>query len=157
MFLKRQQIWALGDGIWRKEKLNLSAGIFKQSMGARNQVGIGFSYLPARLHSLADFFSLESILGLLISLKFGLWTLTLDLYQRTQQLWQKTSIYTTKLVEMAVANHGMPKIIGSTLLSIWTVTFVETKSSRGKSPDYFALKLSWGLIQGLNTVFKGTV
>ncbi len=29
------------------------AGIFKQSMGARNRVGIGLSYLPDRLHSLA--------------------------------------------------------------------------------------------------------
>jgi hypothetical protein len=27
----------------------------KQSMGARNQVGIGLSYRPARLHSLAEF------------------------------------------------------------------------------------------------------
>ncbi len=30
------------------------AGIFEQSMGARNQVGIGFSYRPARLHRLAE-------------------------------------------------------------------------------------------------------
>jgi hypothetical protein len=34
-------------------------GIFKQSMGARNQVGMGFSYRPARLRRLA-----ESISGL---------------------------------------------------------------------------------------------
>jgi hypothetical protein len=31
-----------------------SAEIFKQSMGARNRVGIGLSYRPARLHSLAE-------------------------------------------------------------------------------------------------------
>ncbi len=31
-----------------------SAGISKQSMGARNQEGIGLSYWPARLHSLAE-------------------------------------------------------------------------------------------------------
>ncbi len=31
-----------------------SAGIFKQSMGARNRVGIGLSYRPARLNSLAE-------------------------------------------------------------------------------------------------------
>jgi hypothetical protein len=31
-----------------------TAGIFNQSMGARNRVGIGLSYRPARLHSLAD-------------------------------------------------------------------------------------------------------
>jgi hypothetical protein len=30
------------------------AGIFKQSMGARNREGIGLSYWPARLHRLAD-------------------------------------------------------------------------------------------------------
>ncbi len=30
------------------------AGIFKQSMGARNRVGIGLSYWPARLHGLAE-------------------------------------------------------------------------------------------------------
>jgi hypothetical protein len=38
-------------------------GIFKQSMGARNQVGIGLSYRHAMLHRL------ELIPGLLISLK----------------------------------------------------------------------------------------
>jgi hypothetical protein len=32
------------------------AGILKQSMGARNRVGIGLSYRPARLNSLADWF-----------------------------------------------------------------------------------------------------
>jgi hypothetical protein len=31
------------------------AGIFKHSMGARNRVGIGLSYRPARLHRLAEF------------------------------------------------------------------------------------------------------
>jgi hypothetical protein len=30
------------------------AGIFKQAMGARNRVGIGLSYRPARLHRLAE-------------------------------------------------------------------------------------------------------
>ncbi len=34
---------------------NLWAGIFKQSMGARNRVGKGLSYRPARLHRLAEF------------------------------------------------------------------------------------------------------
>jgi hypothetical protein len=31
------------------------AGIFKKSMGARNRWGIGLSYRPARLHGLAEF------------------------------------------------------------------------------------------------------
>ncbi len=30
------------------------AGIFKQSMAARNRVGIGLSYWPAKLHRLAE-------------------------------------------------------------------------------------------------------
>ncbi len=42
------------DNVWEYR-----AGIFKQSMGARNRVGIALSYRPARL----------SILGLLKSLK----------------------------------------------------------------------------------------
>ncbi len=31
-----------------------SAGILEQSLGAKNRVGIGLSYWPARLHRLAD-------------------------------------------------------------------------------------------------------
>jgi hypothetical protein len=38
-------------------------------MGARIRVGIGLSHWPARLHMLAELISLESILGLLKSLK----------------------------------------------------------------------------------------
>jgi hypothetical protein len=34
---------------------NNRAGILKQSMGARNRVGIVLSYRPARLHRLAEF------------------------------------------------------------------------------------------------------
>jgi hypothetical protein len=46
------------------------AGIFKQSMGARNRLGIGLWYRPARLHSTqpGGNGSLESIHGLLKSL-----------------------------------------------------------------------------------------
>ncbi len=43
------------------------AGIFKQSMGARNRVGIGLSYQPARLHSMAELVPWIRFLG---SLKF---------------------------------------------------------------------------------------
>ncbi len=32
---------------------DIGAGIVKQSMGAKNRVGIGLSYRPARLHRLA--------------------------------------------------------------------------------------------------------
>jgi hypothetical protein len=44
-------------------KAGTSAGIFKQTMGARNRVGIGYTALRDG--------SLESILGLLQSLKIG--------------------------------------------------------------------------------------
>jgi hypothetical protein len=40
-----------------------SAGIFKQSMEARNRVGIGLSYRPARLHRLAEFIPWTRFLG----------------------------------------------------------------------------------------------
>jgi hypothetical protein len=39
------------------------AGIFKQSKGARNRVGIGLSYRPARLHSLAELVPWNRFLG----------------------------------------------------------------------------------------------
>ncbi len=42
---------------------NIWAGIFKQSMGARNRVGIGLSYRPARLHRLAKFIPWNRFLG----------------------------------------------------------------------------------------------
>jgi hypothetical protein len=46
-----------------------NTGIFKESMGARDRVAIGFSYLPARLHIAGGIYSLESISGLFKSLK----------------------------------------------------------------------------------------
>ncbi len=53
----------------------LSAGIVKQSMRTRNRVGIGYrATVPARQATysmLAEFDALESILGLLTSLKIG--------------------------------------------------------------------------------------
>ncbi len=39
------------------------AGIFKQSMGARNRVGTGLLYRPARLHRLAEFIPWNRCLG----------------------------------------------------------------------------------------------
>jgi hypothetical protein len=39
------------------------AGIFKQSMGARNREGIGLLYRPARLHRLAELISWNRFLG----------------------------------------------------------------------------------------------
>jgi hypothetical protein len=35
-------------------KIELGAGIFKKSMGARHRVGLGLSYRPAMLHRLAE-------------------------------------------------------------------------------------------------------
>ncbi len=42
---------------------SLRAGIFKQSMGARNRVGIGLSYQPAGLPRLAEFIPWNRFLG----------------------------------------------------------------------------------------------
>ncbi len=52
--------------------LSLWAGIFKQSMKARNQVGIGLSYGPARLHRLAEFIPWNRFLGSVNIQKYGL-------------------------------------------------------------------------------------
>jgi hypothetical protein len=46
---------------------------FKQTLGARNRVGIGLSYLPARLHtSLVELVPWNRFLGSLKVSKFGL-------------------------------------------------------------------------------------
>jgi hypothetical protein len=42
-----------------------SAGIFKRSLGAGNRVGIGLSFRPARLHSLAELVPWNRLLGFL--------------------------------------------------------------------------------------------
>jgi hypothetical protein len=42
-------------------------------MGARNQVGIGFSYRPARLHRLAESLPWDRFLGSKKVLKYRLW------------------------------------------------------------------------------------
>ncbi len=55
------------------QKISLaSAGIFKQSMGARNRLGIGLSQRPARLHSLAQLVPWNRFIGSLKVEKFGL-------------------------------------------------------------------------------------
>ncbi len=62
----------IGEGIELKSSEINSAGIFKQSMGARNRVGIGLLYRPARLHTeLAELVLWNRILGFLKVLKFG--------------------------------------------------------------------------------------
>ncbi len=62
-----------GEGIELKSTEINTAGIFKQSMGARNRVGIGLLYRPARLHTeLAELVLWNRILGFLKVLKFGL-------------------------------------------------------------------------------------
>jgi hypothetical protein len=50
-------------------KYELYAGILEQSMGARNRVGIGLSYLHARLHRLVELIPWNRFLVK----KFGLW------------------------------------------------------------------------------------
>ncbi len=53
-----------------------SAGIFKQSMGARNGAGIGLSYRPARLHSLAELVPWNQKFGLRTTRRFYVFTLS---------------------------------------------------------------------------------
>jgi hypothetical protein len=48
------------------------AGIFKHSMGARNRVGIGLSYRPARLHRLVELILWNRFLGSINVSKYGL-------------------------------------------------------------------------------------
>ncbi len=43
-----------GSVSWHTHTERYCVGIFKQSMGIRNRVGIGLSYLSARLHRLAE-------------------------------------------------------------------------------------------------------
>jgi hypothetical protein len=57
------------------------SGIFKQSMGAMNQVGTGLLNQPARLHRLAKLTPWNRFLGYLKALKFGL---SSNLYGRVQ-------------------------------------------------------------------------
>jgi hypothetical protein len=51
------------DGDRLRGGVKTSAGIFKQSMGARNRVGIGLSYRPDRLHRLAELIPWNRFLG----------------------------------------------------------------------------------------------
>jgi hypothetical protein len=48
------------------------AEIFKQSKRARNRVGIGLSYRPARLHRLAEFIPWNRFMGSMNVKKYGL-------------------------------------------------------------------------------------
>ncbi len=66
--LRSELLWS--PGIDSKETIppayvawRPGAGIFKESMGARNRGGIGFSYRPARLHRLAEFIPWNRFLG----------------------------------------------------------------------------------------------
>jgi hypothetical protein len=43
--------------------LSLGAGIFKQSVGARNRLGIGLSYRPSRLHRMVELIPWNLFLG----------------------------------------------------------------------------------------------
>ncbi len=60
---------SFGQSRFNLPSFAISAEIFKLSIWARNRVGTGLSYRPARLHSLVELVPLESILGLLKSLK----------------------------------------------------------------------------------------
>jgi hypothetical protein len=63
------------------EQAKISSGIYE---GYRNRVGIGLSYRPARLHSLAEWVPWNRFLGSLKVQKFGLWFIT------PSRFWWKT-------------------------------------------------------------------
>ncbi len=72
----------------------INAGIFKQSIGARNRVGIGLSYRPARLvHRANGVDSLESILWLLKSLKIRANQIVTGLFENRKILLHDTNIW----------------------------------------------------------------
>jgi hypothetical protein len=50
------------ENLYCSEKDGISAEILEQSMGARNRVGVGLSYRPARLLSLAESISCNKFL-----------------------------------------------------------------------------------------------
>jgi hypothetical protein len=52
-FLGSLNVYKFGLVLHARLGTAVGAGIFEQSMGARDRVGIGLSYRPARLHSLA--------------------------------------------------------------------------------------------------------
>jgi hypothetical protein len=56
------------------EYRSYGAGIFKQSMGDRNRVGIGLSHRPASLHKLAEIIPWNQFLGSINVYKYGLWS-----------------------------------------------------------------------------------
>ncbi len=56
------------EGCWERTQ----SWSFKQSMGARNRIGIGLSYRPDRLHRLAELIPWNRFLGSFKVEKFGL-------------------------------------------------------------------------------------
>jgi hypothetical protein len=79
---------------------DISAGIFKQSMGARNRVGIGLSYRPARLHRLWErFLKIDSLApqtfkntGSAVDfISLGFYFVVLDMYVHTVHIREKLS------------------------------------------------------------------
>jgi hypothetical protein len=66
-------------GLLKSFKIRAQCWILEQVMGARNRVGIGLSYRPARLHRLAELIPGNRFLGTLKVLKFELSSLRLRL------------------------------------------------------------------------------
>jgi hypothetical protein len=65
-------IWGRYLRIHIRNNVGFSAGILKQFIEVRNRVGIGLSYWPARLHSLAELVPWNRFWGSLKVLQFGL-------------------------------------------------------------------------------------
>ncbi len=65
-------LFATSSSVRRNEGGKICAGIFKQPMGSKNQVGMRLSYRPKRLYRLAKLNPWNRFLGSLKVLKFGL-------------------------------------------------------------------------------------
>jgi hypothetical protein len=71
---------------------HFSAGIFEQSMGARNRAGIGLSYRPARLHRLAESNPWNRFLGSLKVNNTGSVCIVLDYFSQKSTSYHVMSI-----------------------------------------------------------------
>ncbi len=128
----KQSMWArnrVGIG------LSYRAGIFKQSMRARNRVGIGLSYRPARLHSPGGTGRWKSILGLLLKVwKFCLRFMQRDLASLTRNRLQLTGV-AAMLVASKYEEIYAPEVRVHRLNTEVDVTWCAQLSSLAETPQ----------------------
>jgi hypothetical protein len=86
------------------------AGIFKQSMGARNRIEIGLSYRPARLHGWRNFFlGIDSWVHKRLKIRARIATHTIDSDDyRVHTEWQRplSGVHSIVMENSALAGEG---------------------------------------------------